>query len=149
MKLVSTLPLIFLFASYAWGQHGAESGHASSGASAARSFSMASPGPIRTTGSAPAYRPNWQAPQYGARYSSPIGPPPFGGTQPVPGKRYPYPTNGHRPYYHSSGVYLAPGYLGYGGFYGYSDDSSYADQSQAGPTYQDVNAQAASPDSGY
>lgn len=145
MKLVSALPLIFLVASSALGQHSASSGNASSGFSSARSFSMASHGPIRTSGSAPAYRPNWQAPQYGARYSSPIGPPPFGGTQPVPGKRYPYPTNGRRPYYYSSGVYLVPGYLGYG----FSDDSSYADQSQAGPAYQDVNAQAAPPDSGY
>jgi hypothetical protein len=82
-------------------------------------------------------------------YTSPIGPPPFGGTQPVPGRRYPYPTTGYRPYYYSRGVYPAVSYWGYGGYYGYPDDSLYADQTQAAPTYQDVNAQASSPNSGY
>ena len=85
---------------------------------------MSSPGPIRTAGSAPAYRPNLASTQYRSNYSSPIGPPPFGGTQPVPGKRYPYPTNGRRPYYSSPYYYGSGLYVGYPGYgYGYSDDS--------------------------
>lgn len=158
MKLVSTLPLIFLVASSAMGQHGAASaGHAGSVASAGRSFSMASPGFSRFSSSVPAYRPNLAAPArslYSSRaYSSPIGPPPFGGTQPNPGKRYPYPTNGYRPYYR--GAYVYPTYLGYGGFYGYPgypDDSSYdppqPPAAYQDANYQDVNAQAP-PDGGY
>ncbi len=149
MKLVSTLPLIFLVASSALGQHGAApAGHASAGFSSGRSLSLASPGYSHASSSVPAYRPNLAAPTR-SLYSSPIGPPPFGGTQPVPGKRYPYPTTGYRPYYYSRGVYLVPSYLGYGGFYGYPDDSSYEDQVQQAPAYQDVNAQAPPPDSGY
>jgi len=148
MKLVSTLPLILLVASTALGQRGgASAGHASSGFSSGRSFSMASPGYSRSSGGVPAYRPNLAAPTR-SLYSSPIGPPPFGGTQPTPGKRYPYPTNGYRSYY-SRGAYLYPTYLGYGGgFYGYPDDSSYGDQAQPAAAYQDVNAQAP-PDNGY
>jgi len=148
MKLVATLPLIFLVASSAFGQRGgASGGHAGPGASSGRSFSMASPGSSRSFSSVPAYRPNLAASARGL-YSSPIGPPPFGGTQPNPGKRYPYPTNGNRPYYR--GTYFYPAYLGYGGFYGYgyADDSSY-DQSQPAQAYQDGNAQAPPPDSGY
>jgi hypothetical protein len=102
----------------------------------------------RSYGSVPAYRPNSLAPQYGTRYTSPIGPPPFGGTQPNPGHRYPYSGNGYRPYY-SRGAYLVPGFLNYGGFYGYPDDSSYGEQPQAAPAYQDVNEQAPPPDNGY
>jgi hypothetical protein len=79
-------------------------------------------------------------------YSSPIGPPPFGGTQPVPGKRYPYPRTGYRPYYYSRGVYAVPGFLNYG--YGYPDDSYYGDQ-QAAPAAADVNAQTPGPDEAY
>src|SRR5271168_333906 len=123
MKLVSTLPLIFLVASSAWGQHGASAGHAGAGHASAnfssgRSFSMSSPGAVRTYGGAPAYRPSLAAPAR-SLYNSPIGPPPFGGTQPIPGRRYPYPTNGYRPYYYR-GAYFYPGYLGYGGVYGYA-----------------------------
>ena len=156
MKLVSTLPLIFLVASSALGQRGAAAaGHVSAAAAAGRSFSMASSGYSHSSGSVPAYRPNLAAPShalYGSpSYSSPIGPPPFGGTQPIPGKHYRYPTNGNRPYYR--GAYVYPTYLGYGGFYGYAgypDDSSYGDQpQQPAPAYQDVNAQAAPPDNGY
>jgi hypothetical protein len=49
-------------------------------------------------------------------------------------------------------TYVGYGY--YGGFYGSPDDSSYADQPQAAPAnqdanYQDMNAQAPPPDSGY
>jgi hypothetical protein len=150
MKLFSTLPLIFLVASSGLAQRGgAPAGHASSGFSSGRSFSMAPSGYSRPTGSVSAYRPNLAAPAR-SLYSSPIGPPPFGGTQPIPGKRYPYPTNGYRSYYR--GAYFYPGYLGYGGVYGYAgypDDSSYGDQSQSSPAYQDVNAQAPPPDNGY
>jgi hypothetical protein len=150
MKLVSTLPLIFLVASSALGQRGgASAGHAGSGASSGRSFSMASPGPSHFSSSVPAYHPNLGAPARSAynspAYSSPIGPPPFGGTQPNPGKHYPYPTNGNRGYY-SRGAYFYPTYLGYGGFYGYAgypDDSSYGDQPQPAPAYQDTNYQDA------
>ena len=111
---------------------------------------MSSPGPIRTAGSAPAYRPNLASTQYRSNYSSPIGPPPFGGTQPVPGKRYPYPTNGRRPYYSSPYYYGSGLYVGYPGYgYGYSDDSPYADQPQAAPAYPDAYAQAQPPDTGY
>jgi hypothetical protein len=157
MKLVSTLPLIFLVASSALGQRGGSAGgHAGSVASAGRSFSMASPGYPRASSSVPAYRPNLAAPARDLysrpAYSSPIGPPPFGGTQPNPGRRYPYPTNGHRPYYR--GGYAYPAYFGYSGFYGYPDDSSYGDPQQPAPAYQDVNyqdpnAQAPPQDSGY
>jgi hypothetical protein len=92
---------------------------------------------------------------YRPSYSSPIGPPPFGGTQPNPGKRYPPPTNGYRPYYR--GAYVYPAYFGYGGFYGYAgypDDSTYSDQAQPAAAYQDtnyqdVNAQAPPLDSSY
>jgi hypothetical protein len=159
MKLVSTLPLIFLIASSALGQRGAAAGHAGAAVPSGRSFSMASSGYSRSSASVPAYRPNLAAPSralYSSpSYSSPIGPPPFGGTQPNPGKHYPYPTNGNRPYYR--GAYVYPAYFGYGGFYGYAgypDDSSYAEQPQAAPAYQDanyqdMNAQAPPPDSGY
>jgi len=152
MKVVSTLPLIFLVACSAWAQHGAPAGHAGGSFSSGRSFSMSSPGYSRSSSSVPAYRPNLAAPSRALYsrpvYSSPIGPPLFGGTQPNPGRRYPYPTSGYRPYYR--GAYIYPTYLGYGGFYGYAgypDDSSY-DQPQPAPAYQDVNAQAP-PDSGY
>ena len=97
------------------------------------------------SGSVPAYRPNLASPSR-SMYTSPIGPPPFGGTQPVPGKRYPYPTTRYRPYYYSRSVYLVPGFLNYG--YGYPDDFSYSDQ-QAGPAAADVNAQAPVPDEAY
>ncbi len=151
MKLVSTLPLIFLVASSALAQRGGAAGHAGGSFSSGRSFSMSSPGPIRTFGGAPAYRPSLSA-QSRSLCSSPIGPPPFGGTQPVTGRRYPYPTRGYRPYYYSSGVYLAPGYLGYGGYYGgsygYADDSSYGDQSAA-PAGADMSAQGPAPDEAY
>ncbi len=155
MKLVATLPLIFLVAFSAWGQRGAGAGHAgaahaSASFSSGRSFSMSSPGAIRTYGGVPAYRPNLAASSR-RMYTSPIGPPPFGGTQPVPGKRYPYPNpyprTGYRPYYYSSGVYLVPGFLNYGYGYGYPDDSSYTDE-QAAPA-ADVNAQAPPPDEAY
>jgi hypothetical protein len=151
MKLFSTLPLIFLVASSGWAQHGAPAGRGGGGFSSAHSFSMASPGPARMSGSVPAYRPNLASPSR-TMYTSPIGPPPFGGTQPIPGKRYPYPTTGHRPYYYSRGVYVVPGYVGYGysgyGYYGYPDDSSY-DEQPVQPTAPDMNAQATPPDEAY
>lgn len=151
MKPVFTLPLIFLAASSALAQHGGVAGHAAPAASAPRSFSMASPGPIRSVGSAPAYRPNLASSQYRPNYTSPIGPPPFGGTQPITGRRYPYPVNGRRPYYSSPYYYGSGLYLGYPGYgYGYSDDSSYTDQPQAAaPVYPDAYAQAQMPDAGY
>ena len=155
MKLLATLPLVFLVASSACAQHGAPAGRSSGSAPAAHSFTISTPGPIRTSNSAPQYRPNREAPQYGSRYTSPIGPPPFGGTQPVPGKHYPYPPypgRGNRPYYSSSGLYLVPGYLNYGGYYGgyygNPDDSSYSDQSAA-PAGPDMSAQAPPPDEAY
>jgi hypothetical protein len=155
MKLVSTLPLIFLVASAGLGQRGGVAGgHAGTGAVSGRSFSMASPASSHSFSSVPAYRPNFAAPTRSlysrSTYSSPIGPPPFGGTQPVPGKRYSYPGNGYRSHY-SRGVYV-PAYIGYGyygGFYGYPDDSSYVDQAEAAPAYQDETAQAPPPDGGY
>ncbi len=100
----------------------------------------------RAYGSAPAYRPNLGT-QSRSSYTSPIGPPPFGGTQPVPGKHYPYPTTGYRPYYYSRAVYLVPGFLNYGYGYGYPDDSYSGDQQQAAPV-ADSYAQAP-PDNGY
>ncbi len=162
MKLVSTLPLIFLIASSALGQRGGVSaGHTGAVAASGHSFSMVSPGPSHSPAGVAAYHPNLGASAHSLysspAYSSPIGPPPFGGTQPNPGKRYPYPTNGNRSYY-SRGAYFYPTYLGYGGFYGYAgyaDDSSYGDQPQPAPAYQDTNyqdmtAQAAPPpDSSY
>jgi hypothetical protein len=153
MKFVSPLPLIFLVASSALAQHGAASGgHAGGSFSSGHSFSMASPGFSRSSSSVPAYRPNLAAPAR-SLYSSPIGPPPFGGTQPVTGRRYPYPTRGgYRPYYYSTGAYLVPGYLGYGGYYGgyygSPDDSSYSDQ-QAAPAAADMSAQGPAPDEVY
>ncbi len=52
-------------------------------------------------------------------YNSPIGAPPFGGTQANGGqtRRYPYPEHRNRPYY-ANGLYFAPGWIG-GGYYGY------------------------------
>jgi hypothetical protein len=154
MKLVSTLPLVFLVASSTWAQHGASAGAGHTGASfsSGRSFTMsstgASPGAFHAGGSVAAYRPSLASPSR-SLYSSPIGPPPFGGTQPTPGKRYPYPTGGHRPYYYSSGLYVVPGYLNYGyGYSGYPDDSSYGDQ-PAAPAAADVNAQGSAPDDAY
>ncbi len=156
MKLISALPVVLLVASSALGQRsGAPAGHVVSAAPSGRSFSMASPGYAHSSAGVSAYRPSLAAPArslYSSNpaYSSPIGPPPFGGTQPNPGKHYPYPTNGYRPYYR--GGYVYPAYIGYGGFYGdagYPDDSSYAEQPQAAPAYQDMNAQAPPPDSGY
>jgi hypothetical protein len=146
MKLVSTLPLIFLVASFALAQHGTSAGHAGGGFSSGRSFSMSSPGAVHSSGRVSAYRPILATPSR-SLYTSPIGPPPFGGTQPITGRRYPYPRTGYRSYY-TRGVSFYPGYLGYGGFYGYPDDSSYEDQAQTAPAYQDVNAEAP-PDSGY
>jgi hypothetical protein len=102
---------------------------------------MSAPGPSRTFGSAPAYRPN-------------ATPAPFGGTQP-PGRTntYSYRYSGYRPYY-SRGVYLVPGYLNYGFYgypygYGYADDAGYTDQPQSAPAVADAYAPAAAPDSGY
>jgi hypothetical protein len=154
MKLVQASLLGFVVAATALGQRGAPAGHAgsahaSAGFSSGRSFSMSVPSAGHAYGSAPAYRPNLSA-QPRSLYTSPIGPPPFGGTQPITGRRYPYPNNGYRPYYHSRGVYLVPGFLnyGYGGYgYGYPDDSYSGDQQQAAPA--DSYAQAPPPDSGY
>ena len=153
MKLVPALSLGFCLAATAWGQRGASGGHAgvahsSGGFSSGHSFSMSSPGPSRTFGSVPAYRPSL-ATQPRSLYTSPIGPPPFGGTQPIPGRHYPYSTTGYRPYYYSRGAYLVPGFLNYGYGFGYPDDSYYGDQQQAAPA-ADAYAQAPEPpDSGY
>lgn len=155
MKLVPALALSlgFCLAATAWGQRGASGGHAgmahsSGGFSSGHSFSMSSPGPSRTFGSVPAYRPSL-ANQPRSLYTSPIGPPPFGGTQPITGRRYTYTTTRYRPYYYSSGVYLVPGFLNYGYGYGYLDDSYSSDQQQAAPAAPDVYAQAPGPDYGY
>jgi len=101
--------------------------------------------PSRTFGSAPAYRPNL-TPQQHTLYGSPVGPPPFGGTQPISGRTNRYPYGGYRPYY-NRGVYLVPGFLNFGFGYGYPDDSYYGDQQQSAPA--DANAQAAVPEYDY
>jgi hypothetical protein len=151
MKLVPALSLGFLIAASAWGQRGASGGHAgaghsSVGFSSAHSFSMSSPGYSRSLSSVPAYRPNLTAHPRDL-YTSPIGPPPFGGTQQIPGHRYPYPTR-YRPYYYGSGTYLVPGFLNYGYGYGYPDDS-YSNDQQSAPAPPDAYAQAPPPDNGY
>ena len=143
MKLVQASLLGFVVVASAWGQRGASGGHAgfshSASFSSGRSFSMSAPAaPSRAFGSPPAYRPNLGT-QHGL-YSSPIGPPPFGGTQPVNGRtHYPYRYSGYNPYYYYRGAYLVPGFLNYGYGYGYPDDSYYGDQQQSAP--QDANAQ--------
>jgi hypothetical protein len=146
MRLIGASLLGFVLATTAWGQHGAPAGHASAGFASGHSFSG---GPSRAFGRAPAYRPSFAA-QPRSLYSSPIGPPPFGGTQPINGRtyHYPYRYGGNRPYYYSHGVYLVPGFLNYP-FYdlGYPDDSYYGDQQQSPPP-SDAYAQAPPPEQG-
>jgi hypothetical protein len=155
MKLIYGSLLGFALASSAMAQHGASGGHAgavhsSGAATSGRSFATASPGGgSRSFGTAPVYRPNLSSPSSPRSadrpgYSSPIGAPPFGGTQPVPGHRSHYPGNGSRPYYYSRGVYAVPGFLNYG--FGYADDSYFGNQEQAASG--DANAQAAPPEYG-
>jgi len=153
MKLVQASLLGFAVVTSAWGQRGGSGGHAGfahsgGGFSSGRSFSVSAPSaPSRAFGSAPAYRPNFATPQR-SLYSSPIGPPPFGGTQPYGGRTNRYPYGGYRPYYYNRGVYLGPGFLNYGyGGYGYPDDSYYGDQQQSAAP--DANAQAQAPEYEY
>jgi hypothetical protein len=150
MKLILASSLGLLLSVSSWAQRGSaagHAGHASIGFSSGRSFAApTSPnfGSSRSFGSTQVYRPNFATHQQGSQYSSPIGPPPFGGTQRNPGRRNPYPGNGYRPNYYSRGVYAVPGWLG-GGFYdnGYSTDSS--DQ-QTAPA--EGYAEQAPPDTG-
>lgn len=138
MKLNPAFPLVLFLTVPAWGQHAsAGGGHVGGASSSGRSFSMSSP---RSFGSAPAHRSNLSSPR--GSYSSPIGPPPFGGTQPITGRRYPGNGYGYG-YPYSRAVYAVPGFLNYG-FYGYPDDSYYGDQQQpASEGYPDASAAAA------
>jgi hypothetical protein len=130
----------------AFGQHGAAGGHAAGGFSAPRSFSMSAPAAAPRSFRAPSYRP--VAPnQLRSSYTSPIGAPPFGGTQPITGDHgvygRPAPWRERRPVY-GPGAYLIPSYIGYGyGSYGYLDDSGYAYQPSDAQPPVDMNAQAA------
>jgi hypothetical protein len=131
MKLIlaSSLGLLLSFSAYAQrGSAAGHAGHASASFSSGRSFAApASPGfgDPRSFSSGSAYRTSFATQKHGPQYSSPIGPPPFGGTQPNPGRRSPYPRNGYRSYPYSRGVYAVPGWIG-GDFYdyGYAGDSS-------------------------
>ncbi len=111
---------------------------------------MSGPSTSRSFGSAPAYRPGLESKSQRGVYNSPVGPPPFGGTQPPNGgrNRYPYPGGGY-----SRAVYAVPGWLGsgfYGYGYGYPDDAAYAgDQQSAEAAPQDAGNQEMPPDSGY